>query len=152
MKIKVLTLILFSFITLLISCNNDDNSDFQPTKVNFTEIGKGTLYGNGQEGIVQSIIIITNTNDWNNLISKINSINNVSDHFTETEINFSEFTIIAIFLEIKSSGWEIGIKNVIENQDTISLSTLETQYATSVMTQPFCIIKIPKTDKKIIVN
>ena len=120
--------------------------------MNFTEIGKGALYGSGQEGISQSNVIISNTNDWQNLISQMNSVNNVSDNFTETDINFNEFSVFAIFLEVKSSGWEIETETVTENQNSISISTLETEYATAVITQPFSIIKIPKTNKSIIVE
>ncbi|PKB15178.1 protease complex subunit PrcB family protein [Flavobacterium sp. 5] len=152
MKAKIFTLLFISTIALFISCNNDDNSDIQSTEVNFTEIGKGALFGDGQEGISQSNLTITNTNDWKKLIAKMNSVNNVSNNFTETEINFNKFTIIAIFLEIKGGGWEIVTENVSENHNTISISTLETPFFTSVITQPFSIIKIPKTNKKIIVK
>ena len=150
MKIKILLFLLG--IGLLNSCNNDDNSEIQSTEINFTEIGKGALYGNGQEGISQSNVTISNTNNWQNLISQMNSVNNVSGDFTETDINFNEFTVFAIFLEIKGNGWEIEIENVIENKTNISISTQETEFANSVMTQPFQIIRIPKTDKPIIVE
>jgi hypothetical protein len=152
MKTRILTLILICSISFFTSCNNDDNSEFESTEINFTEIGKGALFGNGQEGITQSNVTISNTNDWKYLISQMNSVNNVSDNFTETDINFNEFTVFAIFLEIKSNGWEIGTENVTENQNNISISTLETEFDTSVMTQPFSIVKINKTDKSIIVE
>jgi hypothetical protein len=151
MKTRILLFLLG--IGLLNSCNNNDNnSDFQSTEINFMEIGKGALFGNGQEGISQSNLTISNTTEWQNLISQMNSVNNVSDNFMETNINFNEFTVFAIFLEVKNNGWEIGTENVTENQNNISVSTLETEFASSVITQPFSIIKIPKTDKTIIVE
>ncbi len=64
MKTKILTLFLTLGILVFTSCNNDENSEFESTKMNFTEIGKGVLYGNGQEGISQSNVIISNVNDW----------------------------------------------------------------------------------------
>ncbi len=91
-------------------------------------------------------VIISNVNDWQNLISQMNSVNNVSDDFTETEINFNKFTVFAIFLEVKSNGWEIGTETVTENQNSISISTLETEYVTTVITQPFSIVKVPKAN------
>jgi hypothetical protein len=97
-------------------------------------------------------VTISNTNDWQNLISQMNSVNNVSDDFTEIDINFNEFTVFAIFLEVKGNGWEIEIENVIENETNISISTQETEFDNFVITQPFQIIKIPKTDKPIIVE
>ncbi|TXD84796.1 hypothetical protein ESY86_03625 [Subsaximicrobium wynnwilliamsii] len=150
MKTRILLFLLG--IGLLNSCVNDDNADYQSTEINFTEIGKGALFGNGQEGISQSNLTISNTNEWQNLISQMNSVNNVSENFTETDINFNEFTVFAIFLEVKGHGWEIGTENVIENENNISVTTLENEAINSVMTQPFSIIKIPKTEKTIIVE
>jgi hypothetical protein len=150
MKTRILLFLLG--IGLLNSCVNDDNADYQSTEINFTEIGKGALFGNGQEGISQSNLTISNTNEWQNLISQMNSVNNVSENFTETDINFNEFTVFAIFLEVKGHGWEIGTENVIENENNISVTTLENKAINSVMTQPLSIIKIPKTEKTIIVE
>ena len=82
----------------------------------------------------------------------MNSVNNVSENFTETDINFNEFTVFAIFLEVKGNGWEIETENVIENQNNITITTKETEFATSVITQPFSIVKIHKTDKTLIVE
>ena len=150
MKVKIL--MIFFAIGLLSSCNNDDNSDFQSTEINFTEIGKGALFGNGQEGITESNLTITTTSEWQTLISQMDSYNNVSDNFTETNIDFDVYLVVAIFLEVKGQGWEVETENVLENENNITISTLETEYATAVMTQPFCIVKIPKTEKIIIVE
>lgn len=149
MKIKILTLLLISTIALFISCNSEDCSGFEPTEITFTEIGKGSLSGNGKEGIPQSNVIISKTTEWENLISKMNTVNNVTDSFKETKINFNNYTVIAIFLEIKNSGWEIETAMVTEHQDEISIATIENNFINSVMTQPFSIIKIKKTDKKV---
>ena len=146
-KIKIL-LFLFG-VGLLSNCNNED-SVTQSTEVNFTEIGKGTL--NGSEGISQSNITITNTTDWQNLISQMNTVNNVSGSFTETNIDFDEFMVFAIFLEVKPNGWEIEIQNIVENDNNLVVSKIETEFATTVITQPFHIVKIPKSNKPIIVE
>jgi hypothetical protein len=62
------TLILLFGIGILNSCNiDDDDSNFQSAKINFIEIGIGALYGNGEEGISESNLIISNANDWQNL-------------------------------------------------------------------------------------
>ncbi len=150
---KTRLLIFLMGIGLLNSCTNDvDNFAFQPTEISFTEIGKGALYGNGQEGIPESVLTISNNNEWQNLISQMNAVNNTSDSFTETDINFNEFMIIAIFLEVKPSGLVVETENVVENENSITISTLETEGATAVMTQPFSIIKIPKTEKTILLE
>ncbi len=150
MKMKIL--IIFFTIGLLSSCNNDDNSDFQSSEINFTEIGKGALFGNGTEGIAQTNIVIDNTTDWQNLMNQMDLYNDVTTQFSETNIDFNAYTVIGIFLEVKPSGWEVETENIIENENNIKVSTIENEYVTGVITQPFCIVKIPKTEKTIIVE
>ncbi len=146
------SLFIFLSILLFVSCDNDenDNNEFDPIEINFTEIGKGTLSGSGQENIPQSNLIIQNQAEWQSLIDNMNSINNVTSVFLETEIDFDSYTIIAVILEVKGSGWEIEINNIIENDNSINVSTQETEYFTLVMTQPFYIAKIPNSEKTII--
>lgn len=144
---RLLTLFL---VLVLFGCNKVDEGLQTETAIAFIEIGNNALYGNGQEGITQSNMIISNPTDWQNLMSQMNTINTATANFKETEIDFDEFTVIAIFLDVKGSGWEIKIKEVVENENAIHISTLETKYATTVMTQPFHLIKIPKTEKTIV--
>ena len=149
MKTLILTFSLF----FMLSCNNDDNnSNFQSTVITFTEIGKGNLDGNGSENVSQSNLLINNQTDWQNLIDQMNSVNNISDNFTETTIDFDSYSIVAIFLEIKPTGWEVSITNITENETNISVSIQETEMDNTVITQPFHIVKIPKTNKEIVIE
>ncbi len=118
--------------------------------VEFQEIGKGTLGGMGQEGIEQSNLVINSQSDWQALMSQMNSHNNVTNDFNEIDIDFGQFTIIAVILELKGYGWEVEINRIIEREGSIVVSTTEQSYDTAVMSQPFHIIKIPKTDKAIV--
>ncbi len=137
----------------MLSCNSDDkNSNFQSTVIPFTEIGKGSLDGNGSENISQSNRLINDQTDWQNLIYQMNSVNNISNNFTETTIDFDSYSIVAIFLEIKPTGWEVSITNITENETNISVSILETKMENTVITQPFHIVKIPKTNKEIMIE
>ena len=136
----------------MLSCKNDNQSSFQSTELNFTEIGKGGLFGNGDENISQSNLVINNQTEWQSLIDQMNSVNNVSDTFSETSVDFTNFSVIAIFLDIKQSGWEITINNITENETNISVSILETKMDNTVITQPFHIVKIPKTNKEIVIE
>jgi len=153
MKTKNILLVLG--IVFLCGCNDDEISTqtkIKPTAINFTEIGRGVLFGNGQEGIPSSNVVITNNTLWQNLISQMDAVNEVSDSFTEIDINFNQFTVFAIFLEVKPNGSEVEIQNVIENENSINITKEETELAITVITQPFHIIKIPKTNKPIIVE
>jgi len=83
----------------------------------------------------------------------MNSVNNVSDNFQEINIDFSQYQIIAVFDKIYSNGGHsIDIINVKENGKSITVvvNNLLTGDATSVIAQPFHIVKIPKTEKQII--
>ncbi|MCY1633073.1 protease complex subunit PrcB family protein [Marinifilum sp. D737] len=146
---KQLKLISILFLVTFIGCNDEDNSQLETT-VDYTEIAKSALYGNGEEGISQSNMVIQNETDWENLKNQMDSYNDVTDNFHETNIDFENYTLIAVFLEIKMSGYEVNIKKVTETENVISVSTTENAFMSSVICQPFCIIKIPKTEKTII--
>ena len=58
--------------------------------------------------------------------------------------------VIAVFLEIKPTGWEVEINGVVENENNITIIKEEMELDNTVITQPFHIVKIPITDKEII--
>lgn len=145
---KLLLLILPLFV--LTACSNDDNSNATSEEINFSTVGKNALNGNGN--ILQSNLVFNNQADWNNFLTQLDEINNVSATFNETEINFTAFTVIAVIDEIKTSGSEINIVTAVESTNTITISSELTMYSTTVISQPFHIIKIPKTNKQIIFN
>lgn len=139
---KNLLIILLSI--LIWSCSSDDNNP-KITKVESILIAKGNLYGNGLEEISEQNLIVSDQTVWNDLISQMDSANNVSDNFTETDIDFSKYTIIAIFAEIKGNGGHSLELNIITNSDNIivNITNLVPQEdCSNVITQPFHIVKI----------
>tara|TARA_B110000093_G_C12687581_1_gene292737 strand:- start:98 stop:553 length:456 start_codon:yes stop_codon:yes gene_type:complete len=146
-KYLILIIVLITFIT---SCdkNNDEKETNNP--ITFVNIGKSALYGGGTEGISASNLVITNNNDWQNLITQMNSVNNVSDNFAEIDIDFNEYMLIALILDVKGNGWEVEISEIIETETEITVSKQETESVTLVITQPFHIVKIPKNDKSVV--
>tara|TARA_R110002096_G_scaffold334999_1_gene528636 strand:+ start:639 stop:1073 length:435 start_codon:yes stop_codon:yes gene_type:complete len=141
-------------LIFVVSCNNDDDNDpeFQPTEINFSGVGRGSLLGNGDEGIEQSNLLINNDSDWQYLMTQMNITNNVTAGFTETDIDFETYSIVAVFLEIKPVGWYLEITNIIENEDNIALTVEEVESVAAIITQPFHIVKIPKTEKEIVLQ
>jgi hypothetical protein len=80
----------------------------------------------------------------------MNSINNnIIDNFSEIDIDFTNYLIIAIFLEVKSSDWSLEIAKITENESNLVVTTNENESLASVITQPFSIVKIRKTEKTI---
>ena len=146
---KNMFLILFTVLSICSCSKNGDNQVFPQSK-EFDVIYNGVLSGNGSEGITQSNMVINNTIDWENLMSQMNnSFNTVTDNFSETDIDFDNYLIIAVFLDVKPSGWEVKITNITENESSLVVSTNEAQFISSEITQPFSIVKIRRTEKAI---
>lgn len=145
------TVILFLAV-LLQGCSSSE-ADFESRNIQPVLIGKGNLYGNGAENIARQNRVIHNAADWNSLIQQMDTRNPVSNTFTETNIDFGAFQVIAIFDEIKNSGGHtIDITGIAENETNINVTVqnLNTGDATSIMTQPFHIVKIPKSKKAVV--
>jgi len=145
-KIAVILLMLSS----LTSCGVNEDTY---TVINPVLIGKGDLNGSGMEVIPQQNIVISDTAAWNELKIKMDYNNNTTGSFTETEINFTEYIILAAFSELRPlGGCSIEIKNVLEYSDGINV-TIENfvpNAGVAEETQPYHIVKIPKTNKQIV--
>lgn len=148
MKVKLIIL----FAIGLFGCKTSQNN----TKMKIIEpilIAKGNLHGSGSEGIKEQNIIIDNQSDWDNLIHQINTVNNVSDGFLETKIDFTDYTIIAIFTDVKNSGGHKIDVDVVTTDEEVLVTVNPigpSGMATSVMTQPYYIAKISKSDLPIV--
>lgn len=147
---KILKIFLVSTTLFLSACTHTEDDLRQTDQVCFTEIGKGALYGNGAEGIPQSNMVITDNTGWQNLMTQMNTVNNVTDSFTETAIDFDVYEVIAIFLDVKANGWEVKITNITEDDTNIHIYTTEKEFINQVITQPFHIVKIFKNDKPVV--
>ena len=150
MKTKISILFIAILFGLLLSCSKSEN---ELNQIKYTLISKGELYGNGQENISKQNLVISDTNSWNELITKMNSVNNVSEDFSEISVDFSHYDIIACFDEVKETGGHsIDITRIIENENNIIvyIENLLKGNMTTVMTQPYHIVKIEKKTKPII--
>lgn len=147
---KNVILILFS-ILIFASCEKDST---ELINLDQTIIGSGDLHGNGREDINKSNLVINSTSDWDKLLDKIDAVNNESQHFSETQIDFAAFTILAVFDEIKGTGGHyIKIDKVVQKNNSIEVTILKSEprdYGYAVMTQPFYITKIEKTNKNVV--
>ncbi|WP_179021199.1 protease complex subunit PrcB family protein [Winogradskyella forsetii] len=152
MKTHVLITI---FIIVAMSCKSKKSTENteKMVKENPVLISKGNLYGSGEEGIEKQNLVITNDDDWNELKKQMNSINNVSNGFLETEIDFSKYSIIAVFDDVKTSGGhsiELNMTTTSEHTIIKVISKSPEGLATSVMAQPYYIAKLEKTDLPIV--
>jgi len=122
-------------------------------KIESTLISKGDIFGDGEEGITEQNSIISDETTWTNLINQIDSVNNISDSFSETDIDFSEYTVIAVFDSIKGNGGFSIELDIIANANNIIVEIINSApegNATTVITQPYHIVKIPNSNLPII--
>jgi len=144
MKYFNLTFILF---LLLLSCCKKDQVQY-PREITPVLIGKGDLSGN--ENISQQNLVINTQTDFNVILNKMQ--NYTLNSLTETNIDFNNYTVLAVFDTIKPTyGFYITISDIIENSDSIIVSLVKEGELTATLevAQPFHIVKIPKTIKPI---
>jgi hypothetical protein len=151
-------LVTFTFVA--IACekspiNSEQGKNSFPAKVDFFTIVKGELYGDIRNGITKQNLVIKTQTEWNNLISALRLENsNVTDNFTKENIDFTQYQIIVVFGEIHNNGgWNIDITDITEYTDSIvvSYANIETGNLIENIAQPFQIVKIPASDKNILI-
>jgi len=145
-------LILCIFLFGVLGCS----STIQPSKtlkkeeIVFSTISKGTLFGNGIEGILEEKFTITNEKQWQVFLNKINSVNNVSSSFSEININFSNHNIICVFDTIRNTGgYAIEIERIFIEKKNLNIVYNKKEpgpmeMVTTIITQPYHIVKIQK--------
>lgn len=148
--IKIIGLLTYSVLLSSFRCTE---SDSVTQVIKPILIGQGDLYGSGSENIPKQNIVITDQSIWTDLINAMNTTNKVSDSFTETNIDFNNFQIIAVFDNIKpNGGHSIDITKIIENDNNIivTVENLHTGNLSSVITQPYHIVKITRSTKDVL--
>lgn len=153
-------LLMILVILTLFSCSTGrvvvlDNSKEEPIElIPFEVVGKGALFGAGEEGISESRGTIISYLEWIDLKKKMNSVNNISDNFSEGTLNFEEEMVLFCFDQVRGSGgYEVEIIDVFERKERLEVIikyTRPSEMAPSVLTQPFCIVKLPRTDKDVV--
>lgn len=135
-------------VVLLASCNSSKKVMMKGTQIKYIEVLSG-----GQSNVGKaSNVIINSKKELEEIYATINK--NRTPSFIIPVIDFSKETVIALFMGSKSSGgYSTYIKQIEVQSKTISI-TIEKKYPTgmviSVLTQPFYIAKIPKSNKSIV--
>ncbi|MBA4155114.1 hypothetical protein [Flavobacterium sp.] len=159
---KNLILCFFSFIIL--SCNDDDvepvvTPPFVPVVIEPILISKRSI--NSTLDIVQQNTVFNSEINWNLLLNQFDApfisigLGNyfTESYFEETVIDFTNYTVIVVIDRIYGNGGHtIDITNITEFETTIvvTVENLQTGNGSSVVTQPYHIVKIPKATKPIV--
>lgn len=138
---------------MVTSCHGEDENVENKNQINFQLIGKGNLIGNY---VNPQNTIITNSIQWNNFLNQIDSTTyQTSASFITTYINFNEFIVIVVVDEIyPSGGHSIDITKMEDYPKYIDINVEKSLKGnvTSIITQPYHIVKIPKTTKSLLFN
>ncbi|EDP72529.1 hypothetical protein FBALC1_15547 [Flavobacteriales bacterium ALC-1] len=147
---KVMTVLILLFA---LNCKTTTANQPKMGEEDIVLIAKGSLFGSGEEGIKEQNSVIINEDDWQDIMVKMNSVNKVSDSFSESDIDFSKYTVIAVFDKVKTTGGHSLKLDITPSSKNIEVNIIRKSpsgMATSVMTQPYYIVKITKSDLPII--
>jgi hypothetical protein len=119
-----------------------------------TIIAKGNLIGNGTDQIGKESLVISNTTEWNHMLASIDSVNKKTMVLLEDRIDFSKYTVLAIFDTVWMSGRGSSIDvNIVESYSDIYVEITydgaELKSLSAIQYRPYLIVKIPKTTKSV---
>jgi len=149
----------FLLVTLIsVSCSTSEEN-YSVQSITPITVGKGDL--TSYPFIQPRQLVITNSADWAALRNEIDSYYigiGLGNHFTntffqETTIDFTSFeAIVVIDQGYGNGGHSIDITSVSENQSSIivTVQNLNTGGLTTVVTQPYHIVKIPISTKPVV--
>lgn len=143
--VKLFHAVLLLFVVAFIGCGRSEPNF--PIDIEYFTIGKGELYGNGKENLQTQSVLITNAVEWNNLVEKMDSYNNVSNSFVEKNIDFEKFVVLAVIDSIRPTLYNIEIDGIVEDASVVSAFVKRQSKDATVVCQPFCIVKIKKSTK-----
>ena len=118
----------------------------------FTTLEKGTY-----SGIIElSFVVIRNKDEWNNFWDR--HVSNIIPKPDVPEIDFSKEMVIGVFTGQKSSGgYTVEIVNILKDERIIKVfykekAPLPEEIVTTVFTQPYHFIKMPKEGLLALIN
>lgn len=153
MKSIVKKIGIFVLAVLPLGCQESpEEVYFPPQAITATLIGKGFTSDN--PGLPQQNTVITNQAQWTQFVNSMNAIEpNISNTFTEINVDFSSYVIIACIDAVRgSTGCSINVDSVMEYQDDIKVDVhvLTSPNGYAVMGRPYHIVKIPVQSKPIL--
>lgn len=147
---KIVLLIITIF--LITACSSDSESVFVPQNIEPILVGKGSILSPFDSNNNSQYLIIENQNDWDSFVQTLEAAGNISQILVETDIDFSNFTVIALIDKRKPTyGNTIDILNITENENDITVSVgwlIEGDALTP--SQALHIVRIEKINKPII--
>lgn len=142
---------ILSILLVFASCDND-NANSEPKDLEFSVILQGD-YFNGNYDNTKENLVITDQKTWSSLISKMKVFNDTNSYFPDATIDFKKYQVIAVFDEIHNyDGYSIDITKITQDNNRIYVTVdhLLPGGINAVITQPYHIVKITKSNKKVV--
>lgn len=131
--------------------NEKPTEVFTESNISMNKTATGYLTGNGEEKINEGGMVINSQSDWDALVGKMNSVNDAID---VQSIDFNRLTVLAYFDQIRGSGgYSVDIPELMTEGNKLVATvrkTAPTGDQIEIMTQPFVIVTILKTDKSVV--
>jgi hypothetical protein len=154
---------IFSFLFLLTGCSNDtesngsngsDNEAAAPqSNVTFSLIAQNDLSPDEKNEIPKTYLVIKDGKAWVDFTAKLEVRNKETNYFTETNIDFTKYQIIAVVdQKYMNGGHSIDITSIMEdrNRIVVKVEKLKPGNIASVITQPYHIVKMAKSNKEVV--
>lgn len=142
---------LFSILFLLAGCSNDDS---HTSDVQYSAIVQGD-YFNGDYNNKKANLVIKDQAEWNKLLLKINILTAANSILPDIDVDFTKYQIIAVIDEVRNyGGYSIDITRITQtdNEIFVKVEHLKPGGINAVITQPYHIVKIAKSEKKVAFN
>ncbi|MDR7372932.1 protease complex subunit PrcB family protein [Flavobacterium aquidurense] len=140
---------IFSILFAFASCDNDDSNT---TTVESSLIIQGDFY-NSMHTTKKENLVIKDQKAWNALLASMRLTAYTNYYFPEEIIDFTKYQVIAVFDEVRNyGGYSIDITKITQTKDhiVVKVEQLKTGGLNAVVTQPYHIVKIAKSDKEVV--
>ncbi len=142
---SILFLMIFMVSAILVSCSDAGS---EKEKIAFEIVHDGTY-----SAIQEKRELVINTNDeYQKLMQDV--YKNMDQMPRIPVVDFTKNTLIAVFVGTRSTaGYLVSIDSISESSKNLNVEVLETTpgkncMTSDVITAPYTIVKVPKTDKK----
>ncbi len=142
---------LLFIMTLMASGCSSSTDYFDTTPIESELIAQGNLPRIGADNISNQYFSLRNQTDWVNFINRIDPLKESSSELSQQNIDFSKYIVIAVVDEVRStSGYKIDLEIETNNKQIFIGSRRSSpdpeEFVLTVLTQPYHIVKIAKTN------
>lgn len=151
MKLRIQHLFIALLGLMISSCKTPAEVPSGNNLVDYVKLDAGNLFGAGEEGFSEGGLVIESQDELSAFVEEANTFNNAVKE--NLFVDFENEMILVYMDRIRGTlDHELKIKTVHETTDAITMEVIHEapkEAAAEVITQPFIIISIAKSDKEV---